>query len=118
MLHTLSINDNLIIFVNNSRSTRNGFAHDSELYINDNYKGNLSCHYLNRTWERYRYQTVMMRLVNSLIEERKNYIKAEYKRANNIALLTQKHANKIAELFEADDRITLYNAIIKELKRY
>ena len=118
MLHTLKINDNQIIFVNNSRSTRNGFTHDSELYINDNYRGENSCHYLNRTWELYRYQTVMMGLVDKLIEERKNYIKAEYKRVNNIARLTQKHNSKIAELFEADDRIALYNAIIKELKRY
>lgn len=118
MLHSLKINDNQITFVNNSRSTRNGFAHDSELYINDNYKGKHSCYYLNRTWECYRYQTVMMGLVDNLIEERKNYIKADYKRANNIARLTQKHNGKIAGLFKADDRIVLYEAIIKELKRY
>jgi hypothetical protein len=118
MLHTLNINDNQIIFVNNSRSTRNGFAHDSELYINDNYRGKHSCHYLNRTWERYRYQTVMVGLVSNLIEERKNYIKADYKRENNIARLTQKHAVKMAELFEADDILALYRAIIEELKRY
>ena len=118
MLHILKINDKQIIFVNHSRSTRNGFAHDSELYINDNYRGKNSCHYLNRTWECYRYQTVMIGLINKLIEERKNYIKADYKSENNITRLTQKHNGKIAELFEADKMLVLYNAIIKELKRY
>ena len=118
MLHTLKINDKQIIFVNNSRSTRNGFAHDSELYINDNFRGNHSCFYINRTWECYRYQTVMIGLVSKLIEERKNYIKAEYKSENNIVRLTQKHNSKIADLFEADKMLALYNAIIKELKRY
>lgn len=56
-------------FICTSRDTRNGFAHDVTLICDGGDWDNLTatCHYLNRTWERYAYQTVMHRVVGEEI---------------------------------------------------
>ena len=43
-----------------SRSTRNGFAHDCTVR-DENYNevSEATCHYLNRTWECYRFESVL-----------------------------------------------------------
>ena len=58
------------IFVNTSRSTRNGFAHDTVLTKNGFEIGRHTVHYINRTWESYQYQTVMGSLIWNIIDER------------------------------------------------
>ena len=105
-----------IMFVNSSRNTRNGFAHDSELFINGRNYGKNTCHYLNRTWECFRYQSVMKGLVYNLIEDRKATLKASYKSENGLARLTKKHLDKIEEIIANDDKIALYKAIRQELE--
>ena len=109
-------NINEIMFVNSSRNTRNGFAHDSELFINGRNYGNNTCHYLNRTWECFRYQSVMQGLVYNLIEERKADLKASYKSENGLTRLTKKHLDKLEEIIEKDNEIALYRAIKQNLE--
>lgn len=109
-----NIND--IMFINSSRNIRNGFAHDSELFINGRNYGENTCHYLNRTWECFRYQSVMRGLVYTLIEERKAQLKGDYKRENGLARLTKKHLDKLEEIIANDDIIALHRAIMQELE--
>ena len=59
-----------IEFVNESLDTRHGFKHVTTMFINNCEYGRNTCYYLNRTWERYRYQTVMRGCVQNLIEIR------------------------------------------------
>ena len=47
----------------NSRSTRNGFAHDCTFLLNGHEENRASCHYLNRTWEGYECQSVILKAV-------------------------------------------------------
>lgn len=59
-------------FCNNSKSTRSGFAHETELRVNCLYFYN-KVNYYNRTWECYTFQTSMrgaLALYQSHVEER------------------------------------------------
>ena len=87
-IRKITVNGREYEFINSSRNTRNGFAHDTTLFIDGRESGQSSCHYLNRTWERYRYQSVMRRCVtNMFAEERYKFIE-NYKSENNIKRMT------------------------------
>lgn len=79
MLHVeIMVNGAKFDFYNESRNTRNGFAHDTKVYVNGLYSGKTSCFYLNRTWEKYRYQSVMMEWVYKEKQERRALNKAQF----------------------------------------
>lgn len=44
--------------------SRNGFNHFATLFINGQEVEETKCHYINRTWERYTYQSVMQKLID------------------------------------------------------
>ncbi len=69
-----------IEFENSSRNTRSGFAHDTKVSIGSQYVHRTSCHYLNRTWESYTYQSVMKKAMHEMIELEEARLKAEYKK--------------------------------------
>ena len=56
------INDKITV-VAKRQNTRNGFRHIADLYINGEKVGSSTVSYLNRTWERYDFQTVLKRLI-------------------------------------------------------
>lgn len=61
-----------------SEKTRNGFRHLATLMINGREEGHAKCCYLNRTWERYEFQSVCQKLVEettSLSDEDKQMCK-------------------------------------------
>lgn len=66
-----NVNVNGYEFINEFGDTRNGFYHKTIL---KNKNGNViaenKINYLNRTWERYTFQTVMMGCISSLIENK------------------------------------------------
>ena len=84
----IEVNGNNYQFVNSSRNTRSGFAHDTTLFKNDCEIADCSCHYLNRTWECYRYQTVMQRCISEEIDREYNRFIENYKHSNNIKRMT------------------------------
>ena len=69
MIKRLNINGHDVTFVCSSRGTRNGFAHDCELYIDERFISEAHCYYYNRTWERYQYQTAMKNAVAEVLKE-------------------------------------------------
>lgn len=46
------------------KKTRNGFKHTAKLLINGSEEEETKVCYLNRTWEKYEYQTVLIQLIN------------------------------------------------------
>lgn len=100
-------------FVNTSGNTRNGFFHQTQLTTNGHFV-KTKCFYLNRTWERFTYQSVMLKAVSILIEERAEEITKKYKFENNIERLTAKRKEEVKELIKADNSILTY-AKVKEL---
>jgi len=71
--------------VNEYKSTRNGFTHVSKLYRNNALVCEARCHYLNRTWESYTFQSSMKKVISMAIEKEI----AEQKRFQGIKRLTK-----------------------------
>ena len=104
-IRKIEVNGREYQFVNESRSTRNGFAHDTVLFANGYQMGKATCHYINRTWECYQYQTVMQRCISDIIEaNEKDYIEV-YKADNGIKRLTADKKDKIIAEFYNQDNI-------------
>lgn len=106
-------------FVNETKSTRSGFSHVSQMFI-DSLPWPVStgtCHYLNRTWEYYRYQTSMRTAVRRLINERKEIIEADYRQLAGITRMTAKKRERLNEIIDADDLIKEYRTLEEELEK-
>lgn len=114
-LKKLTIDGKQVEFVNAFRGTRNGFAHDTTLFIDGYVMAQHTCHYLNRTWERYTYQTVMRCAVCDLEEERENRLKDKFKTEKGYAKLTPKRKLELAEVIDADEDMRFYRAILAQL---
>lgn len=114
-IRKITVNGNEYEFINDSRSTRNGFAHDTTLFIDGVKHGRASCHYINRTWESYRFQTVMQRCISNIIEVNEEDYIAVYKADNGIKRLTaEKRDNVIREFYEQDnikELLEVYNLL-------
>lgn len=106
-------------FVNSSRSTRNGFAHDTTLFVNGYEKTSNTCHYLNRTWECYRYQTVMMGAIRQSIDNRTNLLERKFKDDNGYKKMTADRVLKFKNVILADDDVIKeYKKVLKQLENY
>ena len=103
-------------FVCSSRDTRHGFAHDVTMFFGNVQINNATCHYLNRTWESWGYQTACLNAVNNELEDRKARLKAWYKDENAIQRMTKKHSEKLNEIYASDGQIALLNSIKETLK--
>ena len=57
-----------IEFINTAKSTRRGFYHKTELYIDSEFILECKCNYINRTWESYCFQSVMKQDLYEAIE--------------------------------------------------
>lgn len=70
MLVKLSTKNLKIEAVCNYKATKNGFKHYGDVYINDSlYKCNnkeLKICYINRTWERFEYQSLLFKMLEFL----------------------------------------------------
>ena len=106
----INVNDYTFEFICNSRNTRNGFAHDCNLFINDFNITEAHCYYINRTWEAWTFQSVCM---NALYDEINDYInrkKTIYCDEHNYKRMTQKRKNDFEKILEHDD---YYNVLMK-----
>ena len=59
-----------------TKGTRNGFKHEAILLCNGYERGKAKCTYLNRTWESFTYESVLLKLVNDFFEneEKEKYL--------------------------------------------
>ena len=107
------------VFVCDSRATRDGFAHDCTLFINRYQETKTSCFYLNRTWEAYQYQSVMLSAARQVIDDRISDIKEEYKRENNLNRIASNKAKAdIAALIESDAKLQFLHDVYDDLMKY
>jgi hypothetical protein len=56
----------LILF---DKDIKNGFKHIARIFENGKEIGFVKCEYLNRTWEAYEYQTVILKAIKEFINE-------------------------------------------------
>ena len=104
-------------FINASRNTRYGFAHDSELFID-------GCMYpiekqtrtyLNRTWEMYSHQTTMAACVNSVMFGIEHQIENRIKEKHNWKIINAKRMPQFnaekADALNNDNAYAFYRKI-------
>ena len=84
-------------FVCEFKRTRNGFKHVCTLFeLGNPYPiETATCHYINRTWERYDFQSVCKECVNKLIESAKNAAVSRYKSKNSIKRISSETRKKV-----------------------
>lgn len=73
-MRKFKINQNIEI-VCDSQKTRNGFKHTANLFVDGKEIDSTKCCYLNRTWESYEYQSVILKLI-----DKSNYLSVEQKK--------------------------------------
>ena len=102
-------------FVNESYDTRNGFKHVSTLFMNNCKQIENTCHYLNRTWESYRYQTAMRGCVYMLIENRIGDLKSNFKNRNGYLKMTAKRNEEFENEIKDDDILGRYYRLLSRI---
>lgn len=100
-------------FISRHENTRNGFRHLSELSMNGRRISEAKCTYLNRAWESYEFQSVMLECVDSHVESLKASALDSYKLTNNVSRIASK---KKEELFKDIESLPLFEALRKAVK--
>ncbi len=106
------------IIMNEYGDTRTGFYHKSTLFLGSNAIEQNKVHYINRTWEHYRYQTSMVGVVNKAAQHWVDYYLAKFKTENNINRMTQKNKKLFEEYLKDKKEIITYNKMLEELREY
>lgn len=105
-------------FYNSARDTRSGFAHDTlaTFCLPSGYSRiDASCFYLNRTWERYSYQSVMQKAVRQKIDERKQFLQNTFKAENNFQKITAKRRPALEKFLQKDADLQALQQIMQQL---
>lgn len=107
-------------FYCSSRNTRNGFAHDCELWADGRKIAGETCHYLNRTWEAWQYQTVCLQAVDAIRDEAAEKIRAQLVNENGWKRITQQRAEIVRAAYDANDTMKLCDVLRARLngRRY
>lgn len=105
-----------VAFFCSARSTRSGFAHDARLYVDGRQWSVGHCHYLNRTWESYRFQSACLTACNNYIDVRKEDLKDDYKHDNRIArVVGEKRKAELQAIWDSDPDLILFRDIRQTL---
>ena len=103
-------------FVNEAKNTRDGFCHISHLF--NEYGREIATgrvNYLNRTWERYEFQTSMKKAVSKALDETIDYLRDVYKIDCQIKRMTKKHQEEFERLLAGRDDIKALNEVLNAL---
>ena len=95
-------NEHEFTFYCESRSTRTGFAHDCTMAIDYSRNYKATCHYINRTWERWNYQSACIEALNKASLDYTDRKLQEYKYTNNVTRMTSKRKAEFMEACKAD----------------
>lgn len=115
-LHRLSIDGKDVIFTNTWRGTRSGFVHETKLYIDGWPAAAGCCRYINRTWERYAYQSVMLQAVHTLQEEETAREKRNFLQANGYKNMMDHRKPAFMEYLANNKTLAFYKKIEEALR--
>lgn len=105
------IDNHEIVFVNQFRDTTSGFAHDTTIFYDGCSFAEATCHYLNRTWERYQYQSVMMKAVNNALDHYTEDFKRYYMENRGWKKMTAARRETFEAYLENKEIIVLLNKL-------
>lgn len=115
MLYTFNVDGHKFDFACDSVSTRNGFAHVVSLFMNNDDLSHAREHYLNRTWECYRYQTAMLEAVKKAISERRDRLKDYYKWEHKISRVS---SEIMEDVYNHDELLITLENLKTAVKEY
>ena len=72
--YRFSVDDHLFFFDCRAGSGRYGFYHRAILYIDGYRRAEAVKHYDNRTWESFVFQSVMIKALRAVMDEKRDYI--------------------------------------------
>lgn len=106
--------DHTFTFVCRSRNTRHGFAHDAELFCEDFPCNGIetSCFYLNRTWERYEYQSVMFKAVRMYQDIIYDDIKSTWMIDHGYSRMNEKRRQELSDFIKTDKSASFYRTLL------
>lgn len=107
-----------IVFLNVSRSTRSGFAHDSTLIVDGCRMGDYTARYLNRTWEYYRFQTAMLGAIDSALAWKMDRLKDHFKYENGLSRMTKASKAKLLDLYDQDQGVQFLKLLRDEVNKH
>ena len=100
-----------------SYDTRHGFAHYAELTDGDGrVLGEHRAHYLNRTWERYRYQSACVQIVRTLLDEERRAARLEWMDARGYKRMSDKRRTEYEAVCVETDREQTLRALLFALE--
>ena len=115
-LHRLSIDGKEIIFINTWRGTGSGFLHETELYIDGWAATAATCHYINRTWERYSYQSVMLEAVHNLQQQETEREKGRFRQQHGLKNIMERHRAALADALANNKELSFYKKLEEALR--
>lgn len=115
-IRKVNVNGNVYEFVNESGNTRNGFYHKTTVFKNGCEVGSNRCNYLNRTWECYRYQTVMMGGIYNMLDRLVNRLLETFKADNGYKKMTENRRIEFDLLKANNELIKEYEEVLKQLR--
>ena len=115
-LYRLSIEGKEIMFINTWKGTRSGFTHETELYIDGWQAAAARCRYINRTWERYSYQSVMLAAVHQLQEEETAQERAHFLQVNGYKNMMEHRKAAFLEYLANNKNLAFYKQIEEALR--
>ena len=115
-LYRLSIEGKEIMFINTWRGTGSGFLHETELYIDGWQAAAARCSYINRTWERYSYQSVMLEAVHQLQEEETAREQAYFLQVNGYKNMMKHRKAAFLEYLANNKTLSFYKQIEEALR--
>ena len=77
--------------------TSKSWGHTAILLKGDQELSRSKIRYYNRTWERYTYQSVITDAIYNAIEDRKNYLIADYKDKMKVSRITKTKKEEVVE---------------------
>lgn len=110
----VTVNNYDCMFVCESENTRHGFKHVVE-FIDNGHEYKATCYYINRTWEKYRYQSAMIKAVNEALWCVQTRIEYELKILNGWKKITAKRRDIIEREFDKNPTVNLYRELIVTL---
>lgn len=114
-IKNVTINNYNFAFVGEYKSSRYGFTHACTLFINEQNRSAASVHYLNRTWETYRFQTVYRLAIHKLISDLVSRLEREYKELHGYKRMTaQRRADFNASIAD-HETLAAYRAALAQL---
>lgn len=103
------------LFVNESIGNRSGFVHRSTLLENDHEVATHKVQYINRTWESYRYQSVMKGLVYNLIDSEREFYLRMIKTRNGWSRWPNGRKAEYSKVFETSQEYKSFELLLNSL---